>query len=306
MDLGTLVDLRLLRADGTPWRAAQELVRSGGYVPVLRSVLVRADAVDDPIVRARAVALVLPDGAAVCRETAAWLHGIDVRPPGQHRQPPALQCVVPRGVVRRRRPGLQCRVANLPPDDVLSVHGVPTTTASRTALDLARYAPPHLGLAALDGLAHQGAVTVDEVMGRAHRLAGARNIARARELITLCEPATESAGESWLRLRLVQAGLPRPVPQISIRDERGREVYRLDLGYPDVCVGVEYDGDAFHHATAGQQAHDERRRDDLQRRFGWDVVGVGRGDVLGPSNRLERAVAAMIRHDGVVLARQQW
>lgn len=248
----------------------------------------------------------LPDHGAVCGETAAWLHGVDVRAPGRHHAPPALQCLVPAGTVRRRHPGLSCRVGSLPAEDVVTVHDVPTTSPARTALDLARYAPAFIGLAALDAFAHAGLVAPDELHARTRALPGARNIARARQLIELCEPATESPGESWLRLRLSEAGLPRPVAQVSIRDDDGREVYRLDLGYPARRVGIEYDGDEHHFTTSEQHRSDARRRDDLWRRFGWQVVGVHRGDVLGSGNRLERAVADMIGHEHPVPVRRFW
>ena len=306
MTTPTVVDLRVMRAAGTPWRAAHELVTSSDHVRMFRSVLLHRSVADDPDARARAVALILPAGAAVCGETAAWLHGIDARPPGRHHAPPRLQCIVPTGTVRRRRPGLACREGVLPADDVVMVHGVPTTSPARTALDLARYAPAFVGLASLDAFAHVGLVTPQELHTRARELRGARNIARARQVLELCEPATESPGESWLRLRLFQAGLPRPVPQVSIRDATGREVYRLDLGYPSQRVGIEYDGEAHHFATAAQQQADAHRREDLWRRFGWSVVGAHRGDVLGARNHLERAVADMLGHEGPVLARQAW
>lgn len=301
-----VVDLRALRTAGVPWRETHELARSPQYVHILRSVLVHRSVVDDPATRARAVALVLPHGAAVCGETAAWLHGVDARAPGQHRSAPSLECLVPEGTVRRRRPGLLCREGTLPEQDVVLVHGVPTTSPVRTALDLARYAPPYVGLAALDAFAHLRLVTVPEVLARVRALPGARNIARARQLVEQCEPATESAGESWLRLRLFQAGLPRPEAQITVRDHAGREVYRLDLGYREQRIGIEYDGEEHHFRTSAQQRADTRRREDLARRFGWQVVGVHRGDVLGSRNHLERAVADMIGFDGPLLARQVW
>ena len=301
-----VVDLRALRAAGMPWREAHDLARSPDYVHVLRSVLLHRSVVDDTVARAHAVALVLPDGAAVCGATAAWLHGVDARVPGRHHGPADLQCVVPLGTARRRRPGLASRVSSLPAHDVTLVHDIPTTTPLRTALDLARYTPAYVGLATLDTFAHRGMVTVPDLAARLSGLRGARNVARARRLVELCEPATESAGESWLRLRLVEAGLPRPVPQISIRDATGREVYRLDLGYPEQRVGVEYDGDAHHFATHAQHVADLRRRDDLRRRFGWEVIGVHRGDVLGRRADLERATGEMIRFPGPLLARREW
>ncbi|WP_089798835.1 hypothetical protein [Cellulomonas sp. KH9] len=109
-----------------------------------------------------------------------------------------------------------------------------------------------------------------------------------------------------MRLRLFQAGLPRPVPQIRIRDASGRAVYRLDLGYPDQRVGIEYDGEEYHAATSAQHCADLRRRQDLRDRFGWEVLGPHRGDVLGRRNDLERVTADMIEFTGPLLARQEW
>ncbi|MBF0689822.1 MAG: hypothetical protein IR158_18870 [Cellulomonas sp.] len=306
MTTATVLDMRELRAAGRPWKVIHRLEQSGDYVQMFRSVLVRRSALDDPEVRARAISTVLPPGGAVCRESAAWLHGIDARAPGMHLRPPALQCIVPVGVSRVRRSGQRCWTSDATHEDIHIVRGVPTTTPARTALDLARYAPRFLALAAVDAYAHQGYVDPPDLARRARLLAGARNIARARFVIEQCEPATESAGESWLRLRLVEADLPRPEPQIRIRDTHGRELYRLDLGYPTVRVGVEYDGEAFHHATAAQVVADEQRRRDLAQRFGWTVIGVHRGDVLGRRNDLERTVAGLIGFEGVVMARQDW
>lgn len=306
MAVTTVLDMRQLRAAGTPWAALHALEASGDYVQLFRSVLVRRSALDDPEVRARAIATVLPPGAAVCRESAAWLHGIDARAPGLHLQPPELQSLVPAGVARVRRPGQRCWISDLPASDVTAVRGVPVTSHLRTALDLARFSRRFVALAAIDAYAHQGLVAPGDLLARARTLAGARNIARARFVIESCEPATESAGESWLRLRLVEADLPRPEAQISIRDVTGREVYRLDLGYREHRVGVEYDGERFHHMTGAQYAADERRRHGLLMRFGWTVFGVHRGDVLGHRNDLERAVAGLIGIEHAVPARQPW
>lgn len=306
MTSADVLDMRELRAAGTSWAAMHRLVESGEYTQPFRSVLARRAALDEPGVRARAVATVLPPGAAVCRETAAWLHGIDARPPGLHLRPPALHCVVPPGTSRVRRPGQRCWISDLSHDDVEVVHGVPVTTPGRTALDLARHSPRFVALAAVDAFAHQGLVDPRDLLARSRRMAGARNIARARFVLEQCEPATESAGESWLRLRLVEADLPRPTAQIRIRDRHGREVYRIDMGYPKARVGVEYDGEEFHHRTGAQLMADERRRHDLQTRFGWTVIGVHRGDVLGRRNYLERTVAGLIGFEGIVLGRQEW
>ena len=96
-----------------------------------------------------------------------------------------------------------------------------------------------------------------------------------------------------MRLRVLDAGLPRPQVQIRIED-RGRQVYRLDAGYAELRVGFEYDGEPYHALTPQQAAADEARRDDLLRRFGWTVIGATRAQVLGARPAVEVLVADLI------------
>lgn len=41
---------------------------------------------------------------------------------------------------------------------------------------------------------------------------------------------------------LIDAGLPKPQTQIRVFDDYGDFVARIDLGYEQLRVGVEYDG----------------------------------------------------------------
>lgn len=282
-----------LRA-GISDRRLAAMVGSGSLVQVLRGVYLPAALLDDIPARTAAVALVLPTGAAVCRETAAWLHGIDVRPPGSHTVPPRLQCLVPESRVPLRRPGWQSFSSHLPSNDLCSVGGVPVTTPERTALDLSRWSPSFVGLAGLDAFAHAGLIDPADLMPRVDAIRGQRFTAQARRLIELCEPDAESAGESWLRLRLVDAGLPRPQVQIPFFDDAGAERYRVDAGYVEHRVGIEYDGEEFHFRTMAQIRADEYRRGDLQQRYSWTVVGATSEHVLAARPAVEQVVADMI------------
>jgi hypothetical protein len=281
----------LLRA-GVPRRRLAEMRRCGAVVQPVRGVLMPSAAGADPVARAAAVALVLPDRAAICRGVAAWVHGVDARPPWQRSEPLVLECVVPRGTEPPDLPGVVAHVDRLDHHDVARVGGVPVTTVERTALDLARTGPPHMALAALDALAHAGLVDVGRLAGRLDEWRGQRGVAQARRLVAWCEPLTESFGESWLRLRLLDAGFPRPTAQISVRRD-GREVYRLDLGWPRRRLAVEYDG-LDHHGTDALHARDLVRRQQLAREWGWEVLGVGLSEVLGRSLALERGVGEML------------
>jgi hypothetical protein len=259
---------------------------------VVRGIYLDSGLVDDLPTRAEAVARILPQGAAISRRTAAWLFGVDVRAPSELTTAMPVECTVPLGTEPLRRPGVRCFVAMLGPD-VHERFGVPCTTAVRTAVDLLRWEPPHLGLGAADALAKRGAVGVEELVAAVERWRHHRGVDKARRLAHLVEPLTESFGESWLRLRIVDAGFPRPSVQIEVCDRFGRIVYRIDLGWPERGIGVEYDGEEYHDAPEHRR-HDLERRRRLEEAFGWTVVGVGRAEVLGRSLALERGIGELL------------
>jgi hypothetical protein len=228
----------------------------------------------------------------VARSAAAWLHGVDCRPPGRLAVPLPLDVVVPTGRQPCSHRAVVGHVDRLPAEDVVELEGVPVTTRERTVLDLTRFLPLFMGLAAADAFANRFGVDPAGLLPRLDEWRGQRHVRRARDALTLCEPLTESFGESWTRLRLVEAGFPRPEPQIWVHDEDGVGLYRLDMGWRKKRIAIEYDGEE-HHSEA-DQAHDAERRDLLAQRFGWHVVGVRKGEVLGRSLALERGVGELL------------
>ncbi len=273
------------------------LLSTGQVVQPVRGLYLDARRADDGDHRARGLGLLLRDGWAAGRTTAAWVHGIDVRTPGRHTAPLPLVVVVPRGTTPPRRAGVVAFAEPLADHDVVVVRGTPVTTPERTALDLARWAPPFLGLGALDAFAHAGLVEVDRLELRLREWKGDRGVARARQLVGWCDPRTESQGESWFRLRLLEAGFPRPRVQVSLGyelvDGSWLEVFRLDLGWDDLRLAGEYDGEDHHTEQADRDA-DDARRERVEREFGWRVVPVRKGAVLGRSLDLERGFGELL------------
>jgi hypothetical protein len=102
-----------------------------------------------------------------------------------------------------------------------------------------------------------------------------RGTVRAAGLLDLASERVDSPAESWLRLLVVEYGLPVPEVNWPITDASAREIYRLDLAWPRMRIALEYDGVAAH---AGQEELDAARRADLQRR-GWIVVVVTKEDL---------------------------
>jgi len=264
------------------------MARTGIVRRVLRGVYADARLPDSLELRAAALARVVPDGAVVCRGTAAWFYAVDVLPPGSHLVTPPVELVVPEGNVVPQRAGSLSYSAQIASRDIEVVHGIAVVSPLRTTCDLARYRPRPDAVAAVDAMTHSGIVKLNEVIEELSRWRGERNIARAHEVVSLAEPKTESPGESRLRLRVVDAGFPRPEAQLEFFED-GVLVYRLDLGLRELKRGIEYDGEQ-HEA---QSAYDEARREWFRRR-GWEILSAGQGEVFRNDFALELAVGELL------------
>ncbi|MEU7886853.1 type IV toxin-antitoxin system AbiEi family antitoxin [Microbispora bryophytorum] len=266
-------DLSRLVASGRFWRPTR-----GGYYagPDPRALAVRAHALG-----------ITSRDVVACRRTAAWLWGLDVLPPGKRQDEWPVEVVVPGGA---RTPPRRAHVIGrqsdrLPPGDVTSVGGVTVTTQERTALDCARWLPRLEAVAALDQFLARG-VARERLRARAAELSGRRNARRLREAIALGDAGAQSPPESWVRVLVVDAGLPRPRPQVRVELPEKRVAY-LDMGVERYRVGIEYDGHD-HHSSVEDRAHDEWRRAQI-RRLGWRLVIVRKNELFGsPATFLER------------------
>lgn len=105
------------------------------------------------------------------------------------------------------------------------------------------------------------------------------------------DPGAQSPKESWLRVILIRAGLPRPQTQIPVCDEFGDVIAYLDMGWEDVKVAAEYDGEQ-HRSDRRQYTWDIRRLEMLEHR-GWNVIRVIAGDPPVDIVRRIRAAVAL-------------
>jgi len=269
---------------GVSRHVLSRLSREGSVRRVLRGVFVDATVPDTLEVRARALSLAVPESAVVTDRTAAWLRGVPALAPGDHLVLPQVSVVRPRGETRVRHAAVRGGIRGLRPDDVEVLNGVRVTTALRTALDLGRLVRRDQAIGALDALLRTGEFSRSQLLGSLGRFKGYRGVRQLRELAPLADPRAESPGESVLRLRWLDVGLPTPDLQIALQDVRGRLRYRGDLGLARFRYLAEYDGEDF-HSSAAQRAHDQRRRDWLRTR-GWVVVVIRGEDIYGPAPRV--------------------
>ena len=192
---------------------------------------------------------------------------------------------------RHRLPGIQIRGDRLQQDEIDMLAGIPVTSPARTALDLGCWYPRSEAVAAIDALGRATDLKMPDVDLLLERYPGRRGIRQARIALSLFDAGAQSPKETWLRLLLMQAGLPRPQTQIPIRGEFGNTIAYLDMGWEDVKVAVEYDGEQ-HRRDRRQYTWDIRRLEMLHR-LGWIVVRVVAGD--GPTEIISRVRAALAR-----------
>ena len=259
-------------------RQLRALVEDGLVRRVVRGVYAAAQAPDSILFRAQALGLVVPACAVVTDRTAAWLHGVPILERGSHITAPPVS-ICERVDSRVRRADVDGRRRQLLDRDVVELHGIRVTTPLRTGMDLSRRLWRFDALAAIDGVLRIG-VDHEEMLAELGRFKGHRGICQARALVPLGDGRAESPGESALRLHWYDTGLPVPEPQFGILDDRGQEIYRLDVPLPEVRYAAEYDGEKFHTLDV-DVSHDEERRGWIRRERHWTIDAFRKDDVYG-------------------------
>ncbi len=286
--LGMPLDLTrpFLRQDGLRAGLTKHQLDGPTFQSVFGSVRLSSDVPMSEEMHARCAQLVVPRGAA-SHGTAARIWG------GVVPEDTSAHVTVPTSGDRRSRPGLACHVnaAAL----VRWRDGLRLTTPAQTFLDLA----DTLGLVDLavlgDSLVHRGRLSLEELdeVVRADR----RGVPRlALDAAALVRAGAESPMETRTRLLLVLAGLPEPVLQHVVGDDRHR--FRLDLAYPELTIAVEYDG-RQHADDTRQWAHDLARREWLDGQ-GWRLVVVRSEDIFGMPWATVHRVAQVLASRGYV------
>jgi Protein of unknown function (DUF559) len=258
--------------DNEPFRGRQA-VRSGSLTnyqlrtrhhAIYRDVYVRDDLRVTAAVRARAAWLWASGDCVLCGVSAAaalgtrWIDGD-----------------LPAELIRddRHSPsGILVRSYRLAPEDVCIVRGMRITTPLRTAFDIGRTRPQDRAIPLLDALMAATGLRPADVMALADSRARIRGVRRLRATAERCDGGAESPQESRVRLMLVRAGLPAPETQIEFRDEYGHPFIRVDMGWREWKVAVEYDG-VQHWSDRKQRSWDIDRIAILET-MGWTVIRI--------------------------------
>lgn len=241
------------------------------FVRIHRNIFIPRDAEVTAVVRAKAAWLWSQRRGVVAGRSASALHGakwVDANRPAeiiyQNRHAPAT---------------IRAWSDRIEDDEQVLLGGVKVTTSARTALDVACRYPVVKAVATIDSLARATDLKMADVDLLAERHKGRRGIRRAHIALSLVDAGAESPRETWLRLLLIRAGFPPPQTQVPVYDEYGQLVAVLDMGWEQLKLAVEYDGD--HHRTDRRQFNKDIRRGEALTELGWIHVRVTAEDTEG-------------------------
>ena len=247
-----------LALQGVPAAAVRRDIRAGRLVRAHRGVY--RTQTDHAFAQLMAAHVHLGAEAVACLTSAAALHGVEGIVGD-----PVPEFALPPGTERAQREGIRLHFWDLPEDDVIVIHGIPTTSIHATLADLARLLPRQQAVACLDSALHQGLITLPELndLGsrmrrRPHAVAGRRRLAEA-------QLGAQSPLETRVRLRAVDGGFPPDELQVPIRDDAGQLLGYADAGYRLPGGGwllVEADGRTIHEAPTAL-LHDRHRQNAL-------------------------------------------
>jgi hypothetical protein len=173
---------------------------------------------------------------------------------------------------RDKARGIILHSDTLDDDETCARDEICLTTPARTAFDLGRRKGLTTAVIRLDALMHATGLKVADVELLAERHRGVRGLVQLRQALLLADGGAESPYETKTRLALVGSGLPRPQTQIEVLNEWGAVLARIDIGWSEWKVGVEFDG-AQHWTDPAQRTWDIDRLAELQAR-GWTIIRV--------------------------------
>ncbi|MDQ0709779.1 hypothetical protein QFZ52_002431 [Arthrobacter woluwensis] len=255
---------------------AKDLETAGRLIRVPSGVL------PDLRERSRVLAKATPT-AWVSHQTAALLSGLGL--PSWLADETQVHLSKPHGLPRVRRDGVVGHRVRVFPGEVEEFDGIPMSTPLRTWLDLAHTLPLPYLIAMGDQLIriprerfegradpYASPSDVAAIIRNHRKMKGVRKASLALEQMRI---GADSLPETFLRLAMVDAGLPEPELQIRV-DPADPWSPPADLGYREFRLAIQYEG--AHHRSRFQQSRDNRR-DEAFVNAGWLYFKVNADDL---------------------------
>ena len=224
-----------------------------------------------------------------CATSAARLHGSDTV-----RQEPFEHVTIPRSTRRPQRPPLWLHAHDLSDADVTVVDGITTTTVARTLLDLLLRADRLTAIWAGESALRDGLLSPNELGLNVERGARRRGIKRARRRHNEINQLSESPLETGVRLVFDDVLPPAATLQVPITRSDGSVMYRLDMGYEQRKVHIEYEGRSVHEQPIAVLADRERQNAILN--AGWRLLRITWSDYRNRPRYIAATTAELLGH----------
>ncbi|SEO97172.1 endonuclease domain-containing protein [Trujillonella endophytica] len=257
----------------------------GPFLRVLQGVYADVSQPRDHLLRCRAAALLMPDGAALGGRSAAAVLGA---PSPGYGDP--VTVVVPGPTAWRGPAGVRVHQTALPPSDVADDgYGMRWTTARRTAWEVGALETTATAVGVLDAMLRTDLLHEGDLGAILRERAGTRWSRRARRAFELVDRRSASPPESWVRVACALAGLPAPVLQFDVVED-GAWLGTVDLAWPEARLIVEYEGE--YHFDELQIARDDVRLSRIAA-AGWRVIRLAAHDLRSMDALVARIRAAL-------------
>lgn len=135
--------------------------------------------------------------------------------------------------------------------------------------------------------------TLEELEQAVIRHGARRGAAALASALPLLRSPVDSPPESWLRLALVDGGLPEPEVQLAVRTRAG--LRHGDLGYRHARLLIEYQGDE--HRTSRKRWLADLTRVQLLEDAGYRVLLVGADDLRDNARALVSRIRRILESD---------
>ncbi|HEY3527972.1 MAG TPA: hypothetical protein VGK78_02390 [Nocardioides sp.] len=204
------------------------------------------------------------------------------------------------GKAGRREAGVVHHHGDLDVDEVEIVHGLPVSSAGRSAIELTTMTGMESSLVSLNWLLRVEAVTKSDLEALVARFRHWPGSLRSDLVVRLADGRCGWPGEARTGHLLWSQHIPPAEPQHEIRDAKGHLIGTVDFAWPEFGVFLEFDGAIKYERLRkdGETVQDvirreKRREEQICALTGWVCIRITWDDLARP-NTTARRIRALL------------
>lgn len=184
--------------------------------------------------------------------------------------------------------------------DLTRRRGIEVTSGTKTALDVTRCAGMEASLVAVNHLLRCGFTTLVALRERYEPMAHDPFTLKTDLVLRLADSRPESVGEVRTMFMLYRGGVPAPIPQHEVHDDRGELIARLDFAWPEHKIWLEFDGREKYlkflregETVVEAVLREKERESRIAELTGWRCIRITWADLERPGATVARIVAML-------------